>query len=914
MSSSKRSESSDRWAEVKRLFLQAARVPRERRAEFLAQECRDERMRRDVEDLLAHETDFGANDDLGPATYLRLVDATGKGDGLGEFTNDDPSAPRRIGEFTVRGLLGEGASGIVYLGESSEGARVAIKVMRPGVLSPSAWRRFVAEPQILAQLEHSGIARVIARGTLPAPTNRPYFVTEYVPGASLVRFADDRQLDQRGRLALFLAVCDAMQHAHASGVIHRDLKPANILVDALGNPKIVDFGVARVLAPTWERATVSTMLGQVVGTLEYMAPEQLSNSQAADTRSDVYSLGAILYEMLAGRPPIEVSGLAVHDALTRIGEQAIPRLAQVAPETRGDLDTIVHHALARDPNERYSTVAEFAADLRRLLDNEPISVRRPTVVYVVRKWIVRRKLVAGAAAFVLGMALVAATWLVVTGEQARRNARDAQIIAGSLLGDALDYFGSLSGAMEKRRAIIAKIDEPIRSLAEGNPNDPQHQFNAARLLEAKGDLAVDEERFTDAMALRVEALDRMRTLVATETASAEWQAVLSIAIVKVGDLLMRDRRVDEARALYDEALAVDQALVAQDPDNVKWLDQLAWSYLRIAADMNARGELAKARSEMEMDKRVVEHLLSISPDRVASLHAAFTVIASARQLDAIAGADQGTLPDDERMLALSKRMLELEPNNRVYQRQHVDAIIATALRYFSSGSLERGFELIEQARAALKMLNADDAQGIEGLRCEASLESVAFGGLRFAERYDEATAAIMRAIRLSQQAMDRAPDDLHTVLIATGQVLGVSSYCLKPAALSEALRPYGDEIRGAYARAIERLGRWTSDDALDLIAGRRLVDLIVSCPFEELRDTERAMALSRRLVAASPNSAFDWECLARSALAIGDLATAEQAAGRILAFGADASRRAVDHAHAVLEAVKAHRASPASDR
>lgn len=399
-------------------------APAERKA-FLDEFCGGNRaLRVEVESLL--KADAKAEGFLEPPEQ----------EGIDASPERDPLVGTTIGRYEIKRAIATGGMGTVYEADQQEPHRkVAVKVMRPGIASRSALRRFRHEAEILGRLRHPGIAQIYEAGVHESAGDCPYFAMEFIPGAlPITRYADAHRLGTRQRLELFLQVCDAVQAGHQRGIIHRDLKPANILVDEAGQPKLIDFGVARATDADMTVATLQTDVGELVGTLRYMSPEQCEGvAVEVDTRSDVYAMGVVLFELLTGEFPYDFSTASPFEMPRLIREQEPRRLSSVNRILRGDIETIVTKALEKDRCRRYQSVPELKRDIAHYLWNEPIEAKRDRRWYVLGKAIKRHRVAVG----------VTASFLAV--------------LIGSALGLGLLYQDS-----ERQRSIAERTAEHMR--------------------------------------------------------------------------------------------------------------------------------------------------------------------------------------------------------------------------------------------------------------------------------------------------------------------------------------------------------------------------------------------------------------------------------------------------------------------
>lgn len=402
-----------RFSRAMEVFDKICDLPASEHADALDRLCEnDQPLRSEVEALLEHDARDGMltqalNDQAIEAAATDVLRSLGDGTDI------------EVDGYEILGELGRGGMGVIYRARQQSPDRfVALKLLGSGFTSDAILRRFARESRVLGRLQHPGIAQIYEAGVASSPTgSRPFFSMELVEGMPLDRHADAAGLSQRDRLELLGKVCDAVGHANDAGVLHRDLKPANILVvrtegERVGQPKVLDFGIARITDPQFETTTIETQAGEIIGTLAYMSPEQVSGTGAElDARCDVYALGAIAYELLTGERPLDLSGLPIPEAARVIRDEEPEPLTAHDRSLGGDVQTMISKAMDKDPSRRYASARAFAEDLRRHLAHRPIVARPASTAYQIGKFTKRNKgLVTGiAVAFVVLIGGVTAT-------------------------------------------------------------------------------------------------------------------------------------------------------------------------------------------------------------------------------------------------------------------------------------------------------------------------------------------------------------------------------------------------------------------------------------------------------------------------------------------------------------------------
>lgn len=748
----------ERWTRVEGLFHRALDLGEVARAEFLTSECGDDaELRREVERLLAADSQPHELVERFESGALRPT--------------EDPLIGREIGAYRLTGRVATGGMGVVYSAQRSDGLyerEVAIKLIRVELSTPNLVRRFELERRTLAALHHPNIAALMDGGA--TPEGRPYLVMELVRGLAIDRYCEEKRLDIADRLRLFVKVCRAVHFAHKSLIVHRDLKPGNILIDTNGEPKLLDFGIARILEENLDpSATAMTVtLGHAL-TPDYASPEQI-NRGPVTTSMDVYSLGVLLYELLTGRrpfpsenrtpiewhravletPPTRPSSTALWPraraadprSSTRASED-VTRVEPTSPDSpeqlalhrrgtvrslrrwlRGDLDRIVLMALRKEPERRYSSADEFADDIEQHLSGHPVQARPDSFAYRASKFVQRNR-VGVVSAVVLVLALTFGVVAATLGERhAREQAEHARIEADSfreIAGFLMDAFLTSAGTMDDaqreagRRRILGQADRVRREHAD-------HAHLRANLLDSLGQVAQRLGYFDDAESLAGEAKS------IREVAFGAHSLEYALSLRTLGHLAYAKGELARGAEYLGGALAIHRANPGETHTDVP----------------SAANDLATClRGLGRLDEAHALHTEALASRRAAAPDS----LATSESLNNLAGVemDRGEFPRAaellEESLAIRRRVLG---DNEMLTLQSMSNLANTLWRM---NERERAYELMEESIAGSRALRVDGEEELA-----QTLSNLA--GMRIAEKkYAQAEPLLAEAIELQERRL-----------------------------------------------------------------------------------------------------------------------------------------------------------------
>ena len=690
------------WQKVRSVLELSLELPPEERAEFLDSACTDEEIRREVDSLLAFED----NDDGALETPA-----------ISAVIADRKSVPVRslsgllIGKYRIEREIGAGGMGTVYLAHRADGEfdqRVAIKLISGGMDSEAILRRFLNERRILASLEHPNIARLIDGGTTEG--GRPYLVMEYIEGTPITTFAAEQGLDIMQRLDLFRDVCTAVSVAHQNLIIHRDLKPSNILVGKDGKPKLLDFGIAKLLSSS---GVDNTRTHQFAFTPEYASPEQIRGENLT-TATDVYSLGVILYELLAGTRPFifEGKGLGQMIDIATQSQPSRPSFAAKRVEDgkrlRGDLDNIVLKALSKEPKRRYTTVQELSEDIRRYLKGLPVHARQDTIGYRAGKFARRNPLTVASAVLtflVLIGGIVAATYLARQAEIERQKAEnrfnDVRTLANSFIFEINEKIEE--SPIRARELLVSRAVEYLDKLAAEAEGDHSLQAELAAGYEKIGN--VQAEYFGSGTGDTAGALEShhkakqiRESLVEKFPENNAYALDMAGSILRIADLSVTAGHMDTALQHYDKAVDLVEGLANKHPDDTRVKRYLARAYAKQGQGILRSGSISRSLDKYQRAIEVMNQLHSEDPSDASLYHYVSVYESYAGYAKLEMGRTDEAVQHFERALAIDREIMASDPDNVEFRRN-----LATAELWTGIGlrSLQRYDESLRHLASAL---------------------------------------------------------------------------------------------------------------------------------------------------------------------------------------------------------------------
>ena len=671
----------ERWKRVEAVFEQALELPQDQRAAFLQENCNsDAEVRREVESLLnSHER----ADNFIDQPSLFFADDTLRDNG------STLQAAELIGSYRIVRELGRGGMGTVYLAERADERykkRVAIKLIKRGMDTDAVLRRFENESQILASFDHPNIARLFDAGT--TASGLPYFVMEFVDGVPIDQYSHGLGVPEQ--LNLFRKVCAAVSYAHQHAVIHRDIKCSNILVTSEGVPKLLDFGIAKILQQGDGAETLMTMAGMRPMTPECASPEQL-RGEPLTTATDVYSLGVVLYELLTGQAPYRLKTRTPEEISRVITEQepmrpstAVARLTITSAQTpnskirnpkllRGDLDNIALMTLRKEPERRYASVEQLSEDIRRHLEARPVRARKDTFGYRARKFVQRNKVATAAAVLIiisLIAGLVATTWEAHRAKlekaRAERRFNDVRQLAHSVLFDYHDAIKNLPGATAVRERLVKDALAYLDSLSREASDDPGLQRELAAAYERVGDVL--GQPFAASLGDTAGAMES-----------------------------------------YSKALRIREALVAGSPQNLQYRRDLAHNYAGISKQLIQTNEAARGTDYL---RKALAIYLQLSAEQPTNSEVRYDLAAMYNDfgfaLEDWWGDASGALEYHRRALSLREGLLAADPANQLHRRNLAMTYVNIGRALFQGGDPKTALEINQKGLAIRAALFAEN--------------------------------------------------------------------------------------------------------------------------------------------------------------------------------------------------------------
>jgi eukaryotic-like serine/threonine-protein kinase len=714
----------ERWQQAKVIVADALEEKSpEARIALVSRRCEgDSGLRREVESLLAQTTSvFEECADKATAPLRRdMVLATG----------------RRIGAYAIVRELGRGGMGAVYLANRADGEfekQVAIKVLKRGTDTDEVLRRFRAEREILARLEHPFIARLFDGGT--TEEGLPYFVMEYVAGLPVTDFCAAKAMVLEERLRLFLKICTSVQFAHQNLVVHRDLKPANVLITDEGEPKLLDFGIAKLLAPG-DGAPAVTLYHEQRLTPAYASPEQV-RGEPITTVSDVYALGALLYELLTGKNPHRFSKThpSPTELLRVVGEEIPLRPSTVAADSgtvrrlRGDLDNIILKALRKEPARRYAGVDPFAEDIRRHLEDRPVRARKDTPSYRASKFMQRNKIGVAAGSFtlltlVLGITATAleAHKARLEGAKAEQRFNEVRRLAHSVLFDYHDAIAALPGSTAVRERLVKDARDYLDNLSREAGNDRSLLRELATAYEKVGQIQgnsyfVNLGDTNGAMKSYRKSLTIREGLLAADPNNLEVKSELASSHEGVGDILYTIGDLRAGLKQYELALELRKNVFAANATQVANRLSLSELYARIGdikgMEIYANlGDTSGALESYRDAEDLIESLSDANPQNNELRSTLTSVLMRVGMLSDTMGNVKNALEKERKAIALLEELAASFPNNKSYRMDLLEANSFLRYALVDNNQIPQAIENSRKTIATLQAISAADPKDI----------------------------------------------------------------------------------------------------------------------------------------------------------------------------------------------------------
>jgi len=700
------------WQKVRRILEHALETAPDHRAAYLEQACRgDAALRRELDSLIAASEEAGTE-------FLQY--SAFESPAIAGSAGADALIGKRIGPYQIVEEIGHGGMGSVYLAVRADDQyrkKVAIKLVRGGLGDPFRMHRFKAERQILADLDHPNIARLLDGGALD--DGQPYVVMEYVEGRPIDEYCAAHNLSITERLKLFCSVCLAVAYAHRRLVIHRDIKPANILVAETGEPKLLDFGIAKMVDAEGTEQATATVLRQM--TPEYASPEQVRGGPIT-TASDVYSLGVVLYGLLTGAGPYPAASTLPHEIAQAVCEVEPERPSVRAKEVsnrrrlRGDLDNIVLKALRKEPERRYASVEQFADDIGKHLEGLPVTARPDTFWYRSGKFVRRNKAVVAAAAVValtliVGLAVTLRAAYIARTERARAVERfnDVRQLANSLVFEVHDAIQNLPGATAARKLIVDRALRYLDTLAKEASGDVSLQRELAAAYQKVGDVqgGFREANLGDtqgAIASYRKSLTILEAARGANPANVAIQRDVLTAHGKLSDLLLMAG--DRAGSLKHskQIVAIAEGLSSADPANPGNRRNLARAYLDYGWKSVGRDDWQRGLEDCRKSVGLLESLVSAdAADKQSRRLLALAYSRTAELLSEYARKHDESLAMHRRAIELVRSMLAQDARNSDLRRIEAWERVRVGDEL---GALAKAVESEQNYRTALEQLNA----------------------------------------------------------------------------------------------------------------------------------------------------------------------------------------------------------------